>query len=130
MVKRTVPVNLGEEIIKMIQETKSERTLKLVYDCVVNLRKSDVTTTKAPVTENETSAYGTINRRKLCDCWDHLSMLGDTLTVIRSAIISDVVTDKDTIDNTLYNVELTIGDICGKIENLLEEQEDFYVRYT
>ena len=119
MVKRTYPVNLSEEIIKIIKETPSERTLKLVYDCVVNLSKPDVTATKA--TENETSSFGTINRRKLCDCLDHLSMLGDTLTVIRSAVMSDAVTDKDTIDNTLYNVELTIGDICVKIENLLEE---------
>lgn len=65
MSKKPYPVNLSEEIIKMIKENPSERILKLVYDCVINLRKSDAATAKA--TESESSSYETINRCKLCD---------------------------------------------------------------
>lgn len=95
MAKRTYPVDLGEEIIKIIKETLSERTLKLVYDCVVNLSKPDVTATKA--TENETSSFGTINRRKFCDCLasDNSDTEHDDVTLSQKSEIMTLINEID-----------------------------------
>lgn len=95
MAKRTYPVDLGEEIIKIIKETLSERTLKLVYDCVVNLSKPDVTATKAP--ENESSSYETINRCKLCDylASDNSDTEHDNTTLSQKSEIMTLINEID-----------------------------------